>query len=73
MSQGIRRGDWLRGARAEMHADDVQFELISPPSPVVETVQVNRLSMPLALSGGLIPPAMLMSSGQTAMSTLYAS
>jgi len=70
MSQNVRRGDWLRRVSAEMHAGD---ELdISPPLTVAEAPQVSRLAIPVTLSEGLMPPSMLMSTGQAAMSTIYA-
>jgi len=71
MTSGVRRGDWLRGMRAEMHAEDVEPMVAGPSSTVVDTPPASRLSLSLPLSEGLIPPALLMSGGQEAMSAQY--
>jgi len=72
MSQDVRRGDWLRGVCAEMHADDFELEMTSSPPTIAEASQISRLAIPVTLSEGLMPQSMLMSTSQTAMSTMYA-
>ena len=71
MTSGVRRGDWLRGMRAEMHAGDVEPMAAAPSSTVADSPPASRLSLAFPLSEGLIPPALLMSSGQEAMSAQY--